>query len=179
MVWKAWRLSWFALWCHYFELECIFSINKLSLCDMKSLNVILVWPLMSLFWISIIKLSLFVLWKPSKVILIWPLMSLFQLKMYIFCSLTLSDIGSSNVISIGVIFNSFWRYFSFYLLIVECHPEMDNSVAHHMLSWFWDIYINFLRVSGINLRPRPTDMRRSRHYVIFYHTWFWGFTTGI
>ena len=38
--------------------------------------------------------------------------------------------------------------------------------------------IMFVRVKGIDLRPRPTDMRRSRHYVIFYHTWVWGFTTG-
>jgi len=34
-------------------------------------------------------------------------------------------------------------------------------------------------VSGIALRPQTTDMRRSRQYVIFYHTWFWGFTTGL
>ena len=34
------------------------------------------------------------------------------------------------------------------------------------------------RTHGFDLRLQPTAMRRSKYYVIFYHTWVWGFLTG-
>ena len=53
------------------------------------------------------------------------------------------------------------------------HSETFTSILDWVFNWV------ILSVSGIALRPQTTDMRRSRQYVIFYHTWFWGFTTGI
>jgi len=33
-------------------------------------------------------------------------------------------------------------------------------------------------VLGSEISVRPTDLRRSKEYVVFYHTWVWGFLTG-
>ena len=41
-----------------------------------------------------------------------------------------------------------------------------------------NIMLNLDRVSGSELYVRPTDLRRSKEYVVFYHTWVWGFLTG-
>ena len=34
------------------------------------------------------------------------------------------------------------------------------------------------RVKGSEVSVRPTDLRRSKEYVVYYHTWVWGFLTG-
>ena len=31
---------------------------------------------------------------------------------------------------------------------------------------------------SFKISVRPTDMRKSETYVVFYHTWLWGFATG-
>ena len=38
--------------------------------------------------------------------------------------------------------------------------------------------IPFPRVLGSDISVRPTDLRRSKEYVVFYHTLVWGFLTG-
>ena len=42
-----------------------------------------------------------------------------------------------------------------------------------------NIMLNLVRVRGSEIYVRPTDLRRSKEYVVFYHTWVWGFLTGI
>ena len=34
------------------------------------------------------------------------------------------------------------------------------------------------RLRGSEIIVRPTDLRKSKEYVVFYHTWVWGFLTG-
>ena len=41
-----------------------------------------------------------------------------------------------------------------------------------------NIMLNLVRVRGSEIYVRPTDLRRSKEYVVFYHTWVWGFLTG-
>ena len=31
---------------------------------------------------------------------------------------------------------------------------------------------------GEEISVRPTQLRKSADYVVFYHTWVWGFSTG-
>ena len=33
-------------------------------------------------------------------------------------------------------------------------------------------------MKGSEISVRPTDLRRTKEYVIFFHTWIWGFLTG-
>ena len=40
------------------------------------------------------------------------------------------------------------------------------------------IMLNLVRLRGSEMYVKPTDMRRSKEYVVFYHTWVWGFLTG-
>ena len=54
--------------------------------------------------------------------------------------------------------------------------EMSLGKENYKLDHF-----NFLplpRVLGSEISVRPTDLRRSKEYVVFYHTWVWGFLTG-
>ena len=41
-----------------------------------------------------------------------------------------------------------------------------------------NIMPSLCRVSGSEISVRPTDLRRSKEYVVFYYTWVWGFLTG-
>ena len=34
------------------------------------------------------------------------------------------------------------------------------------------------KLRGSEIIVRPTDLRKSKEYVVFYHTWVWGFLTG-
>ena len=40
------------------------------------------------------------------------------------------------------------------------------------------IMLNLIRLRGSEMYVKPTDLRRSKEYVVFYHTWVWGFLTG-
>ena len=51
-----------------------------------------------------------------------------------------------------------------------------------MVGWVREEMPNIMpvlsRVRGSEIIVRPTDLRKSKEYVVFYHTWVWGFLTG-
>ena len=103
------------------------------------------------------------------IFMLWILLFLFLLLLWP------AIVGIFVVITLTTLAIYCWQNFALQSNIFADPPfEIITLVDVISTSFF----TNFLRVSGIELRPRPTDMRRSRHYVIFYHTWVWGFTTG-
>ena len=66
-----------------------------------------------------------------------------------------------------------------YIIHINCWLDLSMVICNLPLSHYhihkpWQMN----RPSGFVTLLRPTAMRRSRSYVIYYHTWVWGFLTG-
>ena len=59
-------------------------------------------------------------------------------------------------------------------LFINCSKYKSYSTTNSLWSYSVAIACSF----SFKISVRPTDMRKSETYVVFYHTWLWGFATG-
>ena len=73
----------------------------------------------------------------------------------------------------------FWCSFENLLILRETLPYFPClSRVDGILIKSANIHIKIIIFTG-QVSVRPTKLRRTEEYVVWYHTWLWGFTTGL